>query len=204
MNAIDLVLFADAKIISTDWLRILAQALKLPSEFPTKNLWRHLCSVFVRKCDTMLSSNGPLTSADTSELYKPVNILNEIEQAPRSHLVVIASQHCVKFSSLSNRNDLFSLITTHITKGYCSKFANSPLSDCAKTIKQIHDSAEMPCDDFQLAVLSSIVKKIKQVPLKHVLSLYGVEYDESDSLKKLCKKLKGYIVRLKKGKRAEA
>ena len=30
MNAIDSVLFADAKIISTDWLRILAQALKLP------------------------------------------------------------------------------------------------------------------------------------------------------------------------------
>ena len=37
-----------------------------------------------------------------------------------------------------------------------------------------------------------------------VLSLYGVEYDESDSLKKLHKKLKGYIVRLRKGKRAEA
>ena len=82
MNAIDLVLFADAKIISTDQLRILAQALKLPGEFPTKNLWRHLCSVFVHKRDTMLSSNGPLTSADTSELYKPVNILNEIERAP--------------------------------------------------------------------------------------------------------------------------
>ena len=102
MNAIDLVLFADAKIISTDWLRILAQALKLPGEYPTKNLRRHLPSVFVHKRDTMLSSNGPLPSADTSELYKPVNILNEIERAPRSHLVVIASQHCVKFSSLSN------------------------------------------------------------------------------------------------------
>ena len=37
-----------------------------------------------------------------------------------------------------------------------------------------------------------------------VLSLYGVEYDESDSLKKLHKKLKGYIIRLRKGKRAEA
>ena len=62
----------------------------------------------------------------------------------------------------------------------------------------------MPCDDFQLAVLSSIVKKIKRVPLWHVLSLYGVEYDESDSFKKLHKKLKGYIVRLRKGKRTEA
>ena len=62
----------------------------------------------------------------------------------------------------------------------------------------------MPCDDFQLAVLSSIVKKIKRVPLRRVLSLYGVEYNESDSLKKLCKKLKGYIIRLRKGKRAEA
>ena len=45
MNAIDLVLFADANIISTDRLCILAQALKLPGEFPTKNLWRHLRSV---------------------------------------------------------------------------------------------------------------------------------------------------------------
>ena len=82
MNAIDLVLFSDAKIISTDWLCILAQALKLPGEYPTKNLRRHLPSVFVHKRDTMLSSNGPLPSADTSELYKPVNILNEIERAP--------------------------------------------------------------------------------------------------------------------------
>lgn len=125
--------------------------------------------------------------------------------------MLLASQHHIKLTPLSTSEQIWTLLVLHLSKGHCVRGISSDQVSpgCSVVIDDYQwtnvqeQNSNIGCDDLQIHVLSSLVKKIACGPLIHILQLHSVAFLDQDSLRKICKDLWKYITRLKKGKSSE-
>jgi len=203
--ALNVVVSADVKSLSTDRLSTVAQTLGFDSS--QNNRRYHYLRFLKNRLNTVRSS------IVRDSLATAVNIFQSFESLSKASLLAQASLHRIQLPSRPSVELLRSSLMQHITEGSCAlpNLPEKPLG-CTQFIddyrqvnnqQQNNNISNISNTDLQIHILSSHLKKFTLVPLRRLLQMYGVEFHPQDSLSKLRRELKKYITRLKKGKYPE-
>jgi len=204
--ALDIVVSADARSMSTERLADIVRALGFKETVSMSVLHRRrLYLTFLKKSlRSVVRSNTVLSSKTTNW-----DMFCSFESLPKGSLVAIAEMHRLPFPSPVTVHQLRSMIMLHISSGSCGLLTSFDSPDnCTKMVSEYAEEKQIPASevtsaDLQVYILTKLMKKLSKGPLRRLLQLHDVEFSPEDSVSKLRRVLKKYITRLKKGKQVE-
>jgi hypothetical protein len=174
-----------------------------------------VCEIYFRLRGELRKYSENLCSVDINHRSSATvaELFHSFEKLRRPALISIAALHCIQIPNKAMIEFLRTQITHHIISGNCSQNSESRrpefvsdvdllVPDCA----DVHDEwrVNQIDPDLQVHILSALYgSKISQNSIHHILSNLEVNHDDSESVGQLCRKLKGHINDLRKGKNAE-
>jgi hypothetical protein len=200
---LNIVLNADHKLMSTESLSHLAAALNISVPGVRNLRFKLRAALKIHSANIASTSPGISSSASVADFF------NLFESHRKPVLLSIAALHRIQVSDKPSIDSLRRQITQHILSGDCTQFSQQhpPISlpnglsfpNCADVCNEWQVNNIDP--DIQVHILSAVYgSKISSSPLRRVLSNLDVQYDNDDSLPQLRRKLKSYILKLRKGK----
>ncbi|KAJ7864716.1 hypothetical protein B0H13DRAFT_1898962 [Mycena leptocephala] len=161
---------------------------------------------------TRLNLNQHLDSRRTNlvsqhaKLYPARVIFSNLDSLPKGTLTSLALSHGLSLTDNPNRDDLRTLIVSHIAMGCCTPCEDAlPLLACSSMTSQL-DSEPQPSspDDaserLQIYIMRQVAPILSAKPLKRLLDMHDIKYPETAKLKKLRNCLYSFLDRLDRGK----
>lgn len=195
---VDITVSATAELMPKDNLMKIVRDLCLPLE-PSRS---------VRKqCTDALSRWGRAATDDEVHRHhvSAEDTIRNMEKYSKLELQALAIQHCLVVPPGSKPDVIRNIVSEHLAMGKC--FYAEGQSAPAGCINAVENLARVDEDDeddsrigLQIRLLTSVVSTIKAKPLKRLLDLHEVPFEQGLSLRKLRRKLREYINRLIKGK----
>lgn len=186
-----------------EYLMKIARCLCLPAEsLSCKRTVRTQCiDALNRWCQISAGTgsirNHHLSASDT---------IRDLEKYSKLEIQALAIQHGLEISPRAKAGTVREIVREHIVMGKCaSEDDQSGQEGCKNAIHSL-DDGECGDDDgsrinLQIRLLSSVVSTIQLKPLRKLLTIHGVPFEPSFSLRMLRSSLRRHIRVLIKGKR---
>jgi hypothetical protein len=203
---LNMIMDATDKQLSTESLSHIAAALNITVS-GTHNVRFKLRAAIRSHTKTInAAEEGFRSSASMADFF------SSFESHQKPVLLSIAALHRIDISERVTVDSLRTQITQHILSGHCSQFSQShpriplpnglSLPDCAN----VHNEWQFNSldGDFQAHILTAIHGS--NAPLRsllRMLSLLTVDYGPEDSIGRLRRRLKDFIVSLRRDKKVE-
>ncbi|KAJ7234431.1 hypothetical protein C8J57DRAFT_1531590 [Mycena rebaudengoi] len=198
-----LILEADHKKMATENLCHVASSLNITT-VGSRNLRFKLKNAIRQNLVTVASA-----VADSRSSASVADFFSSFESHRKPVLLSIAALHQVQLPDKPGMEDIRKAISEHILSGHCTQFSAPrcpltavPQPDCLDVCNEWRQNAIDP--DIQVHILKAINRnKVSPKTMWRILRILNVDFDESEPIKELRKKLRLYITALRKGKHVE-
>ncbi|KAF9786787.1 hypothetical protein BJ322DRAFT_1217792 [Thelephora terrestris] len=150
-----------------------------------------------QKLKTRCNTLRPLLNCDGLE-----TTLSGIENLGKHSLQHLSAQHEVKIDPENDIDSARTSVVDHITSGGCQASSSSL---CISIDNEYRESDAGANNDLETYILQLAAKKTKltKKELRRVLKSKGIEFDNSEGIGELRRRLRSYITALRKGKQSQ-